>query len=394
MRISARLAAVGLGLTLLLPAVRMDAALAQGGTEAGAASPAAMAEYRRKLEAYTRAREVFDQQAGAYWDAITEKRRARFAKRRNGETVQLDDYVLTQPPVYSGPSRPVDPSGTDQPPKERKPIPVVADFLKSAKEHFDFVPQRPKSEAEFKRAYAQVAAVSGLTTEQAVRVYGFEVGGNGLHDTQAGLEYSREARAISTALGYNQLLNANTTNLLAEQGDLFVKTLRHKAQRLDGPARAALERKTAILQRMVAFARSVPNSWSEHVKLANTPQGLGLHALNLDIDVGPLLQTHKLLTSVVFARTKGHRAPLTAAELEMMNLTGDGNGFDIVSMPQALRERVPTANFFQRGGYERNPVAIRNNTVAKLLAVTDSRMDKATTLPGAKELAAAFQAVQ
>jgi len=35
-------------------------------------------------------------------------------------------------------------------------------------------------------------------------------------------------------------------------------------------------------------------------------------------------------------------------------------------------------------------VAIRNNTVAKLLAVTDSRMDSNSTLSGAKELAAAF----
>jgi hypothetical protein len=51
---------------------------------------------------------------------------------------------------------------------------------------------------------------------------------------------------------------------------------------------------------------------------------------------------------------------------------------------------VPTANFFQRSGYERNPVASRNNTVAKLLAVTDARMDSNSSLPGAKELAAAF----
>ena len=42
-----------------------------------------------------------------------------------------------------------------------------------------------------------------------------------------------------------------------------------------------------------------------------------------------------------------------------MNLTGDGNGFDMVTMPQTLRERVPTANFFQQSGYERNPVARR-----------------------------------
>jgi hypothetical protein len=110
----------------------------------------------------------------------------------------------------------------------------------------------------------------------------------------------------------------------------------------------------------------------------------------LDIDVGPLLQTHKLLTSVIFARAKGFSRPLSAAELEMMNLTGDGTGLDMVTMPQPMREQVPTSNFFQRSGYERNPVAIRNNTVAKLLAVTDSRMDSNSNLPGAKELAASF----
>jgi hypothetical protein len=82
--------------------------------------------------------------------------------------------------------------------------------------------------------------------------------------------------------------------------------------------------------------------------------------------------------------------PLTAAELEMMNLTGDGNGFDMVSMPQAMRTIVPTSNFFQRNGYERNPVAVRNNVVSKLLAATNARMDNQAGLQGAKELAAAF----
>ena len=115
-----------------------------------------------------------------------------------------------------------------------------------------------------------------------------------------------------------------------------------------------------------------------------------MHALNLDVDVGPYLQTQKLLDSVLFARRKGHAAPLTAAELEMMNLTGDGNGLDMVRMPAALREEIPTANFFQRGGYERNGVAIRNNTVAKLIAATDRKMDKEAQLQGAQELAAVF----
>src|SRR5436305_15267615 len=110
----------------------------------------------------------------------------------------------------------------------------------------------------------------------------------------------------------------------------------------------------------------------------------------LDVDIGPMLQTHKLLTSVIFARAKGYARPLTAAELEMMNLTRDGTGLDMVTMPQAMREQVPTANFFQRGGYERNPVAIRHNTVAKLLAVTNERMDFNSNKPGAQELAASF----
>ena len=87
---------------------------------------------------------------------------------------------------------------------------------------------------------------------------------------------------------------------------------------------------------------------------------------------------------------KGYNRPLTAAELEMMNLTGDGTGFDMVTMPLDMREQVPTSNFFQRSGYERNPVAIRHNTVAKLLAVTDSRMDSNSQQSGARELAAAF----
>jgi hypothetical protein len=361
---------------------------------AQAASPQAIAEYRRKLKEYLEVRAAFEQEAGAYWSSISEKRRGRSAKRRERQPIGLDDYVLTQPPVYSGPKRPVNPEPeAEEPrePRERKRIPVVADLLKAAAEHFQFTPQRPSSEVEFKRAYARVASAAGLTREQAVRVYSFETGGNGNYDMQSGLSASRRgSRAISTAIGYNQLLTANSVELIAEQGHELVKALTSKAAQLSGPSRAAMDHKIAVLKRMVALARSVPDEWAQHEKLGNTPQGWAMHAMVLDIDVGPLLQTHKLLTSVIFARAKGYGRPLTAAELEMMNLTGDGTGLDMVTMPQAMREQVPTSNFFQRSGYERNPVAIRNNTVAKLLDVTDSRMDSNSNLPGAKELAAAF----
>jgi hypothetical protein len=369
----------------VLSAATADA-MAQG------ASPEAIAEYRRKLKEYLEARAAFEEEASAYWSAIAEKRRGRNAKRRERLAVTLADYVLTQPPVYTGPKRPANPAPEEEeekPPRERKAIPVVADLLQAAAEHFQFTPQRPTSEAEFKRAYARYALASGLTREQAVRVYSFETGGTGNHDVQSGIEHGGK-RAISTAIGYNQLLTTNTVELLAEQGHEFVRALTEKAASLSGPPRKAMDHKLAVLKKMVAFTRTVPDDWSAHEKLANTPQGWAVHALVLDIDVGPMLQTHKLLTSVIFARAKGYTRPLTAAELEMMNLTGDGTGLDMVTMPQAAREQVPTSNFFQRSGYERNPVAIRHNTVAKLLTVTDERMDYNCNKPGARELAAAF----
>jgi hypothetical protein len=375
-----------------LPAQAIDgAALPANSAMAQAASPQAIAEYRRLLREYQEARAAFEEEASAYWNSIADKRRGRNAKRREHLQIALDDYVLTQPPVYTGPKRPVNPQPEAEEPREprreRKYIPVVADLLKAAADNYQWTPQQPANDLDFKRAYARFASAAGLTREQAVRVYAFETGGNGTHASQSGFHGSH---AISTAIGYNQLLTTNTVELLAEQGDGFVKLLMEKAIRLSGPARQAMDHKVAVLKKMLVLARSVPDDWSEHEKIGDTWQGWALHAMVLDIDVGPMLQTHKLLTSVIFAREKGYTRPLTAAELEMMNLTGDGTGLDMVTMPLAMRERVPTSNFFQRSGYERNPVAIHHNTVAKLLAVTDERMDSNSNLLGAKELAAAF----
>jgi hypothetical protein len=387
---------LALALLLIPPQARaMDASVLPAATAdamAQAASPQAIADYRRKLREYQEARAAFDEEAGAYWNSIADKRRGRNAKRRDHQPITLDDYVLTQPPFYTGPKRPVNPSPEpepEHPPRVHKAIPVVADLLQAAAQQYQFKPQRPTNELEFKRAYARVAAAAGLTREQAVRVYSFETGGTGNYDVQSGIEHGG-TRAISTAIGYNQLLTTNSVELMAEQGHEFVRALSEKAAQLSGAPRQAIDRKIAVLRQMVAFTRSVPDEWGQHEKLADTPQGWAVHAMVLDIDVGPLLQTHKLLTSVIFARAKGYTRPLTAAELEMMNLTGDGTGLDMVTMPQPMREQVPTSNFFQRSGYERNPVAIRNNTVAKLLTVTDSRMDSNSNLPGAKDLAASF----
>ena len=357
------------------------------------ASPAAIAQYRRALAEYQEAQAAYAAEAEAYWSLITQKRRERAAKRASQEALTLDDYVLTQPPVYAGPPKPVDPSQTpeEKPSSTRPYVPVVADFLAAAREEFKFVPHQPQSESEFKRAYGQVALAAGLNKEQIVRVYSFEAGGNGAYDVQAGLEHDKSARAITTALGYNQLLATNSVEVVAESGHHFVKALQARAAALPGPEKAALESKIAILRKMINFARSVPDASNEHQALAGTSKGLAIHALNLDVDIGPYLQTQKLMDSVVFARRKGVAETLTAAELEMMNLTGDGNGFDMITMPHEWRARVPTANFFQRSGYRDNPVAQRNNVVAKLIAATDAHMDREIRLPGSRDLAAALR---
>ena len=350
----------------------------------------AVAQYRRALAEYVEARQRYAAVSEAYWSGISEKRHLRVGKRANHEQILLDDYVLAQPPVYSGPPRPRDPLKPHENPSPPY-VPVVSDFLAAAQREFKFVPQLPRSESEFKRAYARVALAAGLTRDQIVRIYGFEAGGNGGYDVEAGLEYSKKARAITTALGYNQLLATNTVEIVAEKGNQFARKLSLHAAELPNGERQALDEKITVLRKMVSYSTTVPDAWGEHEKLANTSKGLAIHAINLDLDLGPLLQTQKLLDSVIFARRKGYDGTLTAADLEMMNLTGDGNGFDMVTLPAEWRGKVPTANFFQRSGYLDNPVAQRNNVVAKLIAATDARMDEESRKSGARELAAALQ---
>src|SRR5690349_21244915 len=151
------------------PSAAMDAATGMPALTPSAAdamaqvSPEAMAEYRRKLREYEQAWAPIE----AYWNSIAEKRRGRNAKRRAGQQITLDDYVLTQPPVYHGPPRPADPSAPEPERRERKALPMVPDLIRAAAEHFQFTPQLPASDLEFKRAYARVAANAGLTREQA-----------------------------------------------------------------------------------------------------------------------------------------------------------------------------------------------------------------------------------
>ena len=127
--------------------------------------------------------------------------------------------MLTQPPVYAGPRKPIDPNAPREAAARAPGDPRGRRLPGRRRRTWRFTPDRPASEAEFKRAYARAALAAGLTREQAVGVYSFETGGRGLYDTQAGLEPPRPgAHAISPALGYNQLLSTNTVSMLGEDG--------------------------------------------------------------------------------------------------------------------------------------------------------------------------------
>ena len=102
------------------------------------------------------------------------------------------------------------------------------------------------------------------------------------------------------------------------------------------------------------------------------------------------MQVQNLANSLHFARVKGYEGRMSAAELELMNLAGAGNGIDMVMMPQSLREKVPTSNFFVPSGYWRNPIARRSKVVAGLIAEIQNHIDRAEKNPGAQELARAF----
>ena len=117
-------------------------------------------------------------------------------------------------------------------PRVTKPIPVVSDLVAAASQVYQWTPQRPANEMDFKRAYARYAVNAGLTAEQAVRVYAFETGGNGTHASQSGF---RNGHAISSAIGYNQLLTTNTVELIAEQGDELLKELKARAASRQAP---------------------------------------------------------------------------------------------------------------------------------------------------------------
>ena len=350
-------------------------------------------EQQARLKAYETARTAFQRRTDLYWRTVELKRKKRRAKVAAGKAVTKADYVSQQPPEYNGPPRPDDvmaklPKPPPQPQEVREPVPTVPQFLEQAKEVYGFEPDRV-SDDDFMILYAMEATKLGLSRDQVVRLYALETGGMGTHDLQSGYN-PRTGHAASTALGYAQLLAANTIEQVRKEGEEFALRLeRHAADDGVSSSKAeSLRAKAAILRRMIADARKVHENWPAHVAYAKTPNGIAMHALNLDGDVGPWLQTVKLRGIVEYAAKKG-MTNLTGAQLELMNLAGPAHGFE---MMQPIGSTMPTSNFFERRGYERNPVAAKR-TGAQLLAKLDEIMDRNVQKQGAQRFSRIFDSI-
>ena len=379
-------------LSLILALMLTPAGLASGNTPLQDAIARLTPEQQATLKAYESAQAGYVRRLDLYWRLAELKRKKRKAKIAAGRPVSAEDYVREQPPVYKGPKRPDEimallPKPPKPPVQIHTRIPLVADFLREAEAVYGFKPDRV-SEDDFMISYALEAIRLGFTRDQVVRLYALETGGMGTHDLQSGFS-PRTGRAASTGIGYAQLLAANSIEQVRKEGAEFAARLDRLAAEAGSSSKAqALQTKAVCVRRMIADARKVPESWAAHTAYAKTANGLGMHALNLDGDVGPWMQTIKLRGIMEFAAKKGITR-LTGAELEMMNLAGPGSGYEMLTPPG---RDMPTANFFERGGYERNPV-VHDKTGVQLLAKLNELMDKNVQQPGAQQFARIFDGI-
>lgn len=345
-------------------------------------------EQNQAYEQVMSRRRAQDALRARYWSEVEHLRGVRQSKRRTGQVIVEADSMRRHPPLLPRIEMPPDIVAVLRRPEgqQKSSPPSLADIMAAARAHYGFEPQLV-AEADFKRRYRDAALAAGLEPLHVIRVYALETGGVGTFDMQSGISHQTgQGRPASTAIGYSQLLAANTIGELAKRGDEFIRVLEQR------PIRAAafrheLPRRIQSLRSMVRTARSVPNNWTDHVALAATAPGYGMHAINLDGDIGPMLQIGKLRDLLVTARRELGRERITGAELEIMNLAGPRNGLDMILEPG---RRMPTANFFTSSGYARNPVVHARNG-DELLAMLDQRMDVHMAKTGTREFIDVFR---
>ncbi len=196
----------------------------------------------------------------------------------------------------------------------------------------DIDPRKVK-EKEFKEKYAkevmQIGQQFGLTKDQtkniAQSLYALELGGWGTSYTTAGMpprllaDGKEDERVgfhpISSAVGYNQLLKSTTLGVVKDHGLEIADRLKEleKEQPAGSPRALALEAKAQLLTTLNA---DVKDPTKVDSRLSTKEFGNAIQALNIDGDVGPLIQSQGMRDLLTwFTRKKDSLGNKSVADL-------------------------------------------------------------------------------
>ena len=291
-------------------------------------------------KAYEAAQAAYQKELGVYWKSVEAAKQA---------SKKVTDF----PPFYKGPEKPPN----YDPPKEPSTLPSVNDMTHAWSVLAPIASGHPKqhglpdlkieevSESAFKQAYAREALAVGnkyglkkSDTQNIVQsIYAFEDAGKGTADQLSGVPFRLtvpdppgshanrdERRAIhplSTAIGYNQLLTA--TSLQFVDGSSAIDTRLNELAKSDHARSGAIlskeklfaEVKSVLHKELISFAQKDKGKYLDahghptyalytdfaRSSIVTGTGGLtgrqlssGIQALNLDRDVGPVLQAQEL----------------------------------------------------------------------------------------------------
>ena len=268
----------------------------------------------------------FTNAMNVYWKHITSAR-------------SHHEYFSAFPPVYAGMDapRPTPPVVIPAPEsiKSTGKMPSLNDLYAASKD-LNRIVSRDKtqpdfhtldlSEADFKRRYAAESVNVGkdynlnkATMANLVkRVYAFEDGGWGTYSTLSSMpqalmdDNQKEAKMkfhpLSSAIGYNQLLMKDTVNDIAQHGAGIASRLDLLAA--ENPARAAILHGKAtmvrelqdVLNHKTSPEIKIPADKHKRFSESSSKMEQAVQSLNLDGDIGPVIQSQELNNLLKFSR--------------------------------------------------------------------------------------------
>lgn len=352
---------------------------------------------QKAIQDYVTAKDFYKKNLDKYWDNVeTMKERG----------LKINDF----PATYNGPAKP---RGYEEPPTEGG-LPTVKAMVRLSRhlgriaDHDPRVPDfeiKDVDEHTFTENYVRealnLAKTANFAPEQmqpiVEKVYKFECGGRAYHDTLSGVPYKfavpdepgtstnqehrRSHRPISTGLGFNQLLSATTMRHVQNDGKLIADRLRELAKDSDRPAelnekaRLVENLQKVIDQETAGFAHKARRRHGAYydnngkplyslfqdlaASKSRTAVGLtgrqlasAIQALNIDGDIGPVIQSRQV-AEVLSDSLK----PEVSANLQKkIDMDGErARQFDELS--DAQKQRAVNELFAIAGGGKHNPAA-------------------------------------